>query len=93
VSEIMESNGSSSMATVCGCSLAMMDAGVPISKPVSGIAMGLIKDDDGVAILSDILGDEDHLGDMDFKVAGTVPKTVSLLCRWISKSPASPRKS
>jgi len=68
VSEIMESNGSSSMATVCGCSLAMMDAGVPIKRPVSGIAMGLIKDDDGVAVLSDILGDEDHLGDMDFKV-------------------------
>jgi len=70
VAEIMESNGSSSMATVCGCSLAMMDAGVPISKPVSGIAMGLIKEGDDVAILSDILGDEDHLGDMDFKVAG-----------------------
>ncbi|MBR9834508.1 MAG: polyribonucleotide nucleotidyltransferase [Alphaproteobacteria bacterium] len=71
VSEITESNGSSSMATVCGCSLAMMDAGVPLKRPVSGIAMGLIKDDEGVAVLSDILGDEDHLGDMDFKVAGT----------------------
>ncbi len=71
VSEITESNGSSSMATVCGCSLAMMDAGVPVKRPVSGIAMGLIKDDEGVAVLSDILGDEDHLGDMDFKVAGT----------------------
>ena len=71
VSEIMESNGSSSMATVCGCSLAMMDAGVPLKRPVSGIAMGLIKEDDGIAVLSDILGDEDHLGDMDFKVAGT----------------------
>jgi len=71
VSEITESNGSSSMATVCGCSLAMMDAGVPLKRPVSGIAMGLIKDDEGIAVLSDILGDEDHLGDMDFKVAGT----------------------
>ena len=78
VSEIMESNGSSSMATVCGCSLAMMDAGVPIKRPVSGIAMGLIKDDDGVAVLSDILGDEDHLGDMDFKVAGTEHGITSL---------------
>ena len=71
VSEITESNGSSSMATVCGSSLAMMDAGVPISSPVSGIAMGLIKEGDDFAVLSDILGDEDHLGDMDFKVAGT----------------------
>ena len=71
VSEITESNGSSSMATVCGTSLSMMDAGVPLARPVAGIAMGLIKEDDGVAILSDILGDEDHLGDMDFKVAGT----------------------
>ena len=78
VSEITESNGSSSMATVCGCSLAMMDAGVPIRKPVSGIAMGLIRDGDGVAILSDILGDEDHLGDMDFKVAGTEDGITSL---------------
>ena len=71
VSEITESNGSSSMATVCGASLAMMDAGVPIKRPVSGIAMGLIKEGDDFAVLSDILGDEDHLGDMDFKVAGT----------------------
>ena len=71
VSEITESNGSSSMATVCGTSLAMMDAGVPLPRSVAGIAMGLIKEDDGVAVLSDILGDEDHLGDMDFKVAGT----------------------
>jgi polyribonucleotide nucleotidyltransferase len=71
VSEITESNGSSSMATVCGTSLSMMDAGVPLVRPVAGIAMGLIKEDEGVAILSDILGDEDHLGDMDFKVAGT----------------------
>ncbi|WP_375269186.1 polyribonucleotide nucleotidyltransferase, partial [Phenylobacterium sp.] len=69
VSEILESNGSSSMATVCGASLALMDAGVPLKKPVSGIAMGLILESDGFAVLSDILGDEDHLGDMDFKVA------------------------
>ncbi len=78
VSEITESNGSSSMATVCGSSLALMDAGVPISRPVSGIAMGLIKEKDGVAVLSDILGDEDHLGDMDFKVAGTEKGITSL---------------
>lgn len=71
VSEITESNGSSSMATVCGTSLAMMDAGVPLKRPVAGIAMGLIKEKAGFIILSDILGDEDHLGDMDFKVAGT----------------------
>ncbi|WP_455385568.1 polyribonucleotide nucleotidyltransferase [Acidihalobacter prosperus] len=71
VSEITESNGSSSMASVCGTSLALMDAGVPLKAPVAGIAMGLIKEQDGFAVLSDILGDEDHLGDMDFKVAGT----------------------
>ncbi len=71
VSEITESNGSSSMATVCGTSLALMDAGVPLARPVAGIAMGLIKEDEDYAVLSDILGDEDHLGDMDFKVAGT----------------------
>ena len=71
VSEITESNGSSSMASVCGSSLAMMDAGVPLKAPVAGIAMGLVKEDDGFAVLTDILGDEDHLGDMDFKVAGT----------------------
>jgi len=71
VSEITESNGSSSMATVCGSSLALMDAGVPIKSPVAGIAMGLIKEGDQFAVLSDILGDEDHLGDMDFKVAGS----------------------
>ena len=71
VSEITESNGSSSMATVCGTSLALMDAGVPLKAPVAGIAMGLIKEGDKFAVLSDILGDEDHLGDMDFKVAGT----------------------
>ncbi len=71
VSEITESNGSSSMATVCGSSLSLMDAGVPLPRPVAGIAMGLIKEDRGFAVLTDILGDEDHLGDMDFKVAGT----------------------
>jgi polyribonucleotide nucleotidyltransferase len=71
VSEVTESNGSSSMATVCGASLSMMDAGVPLAHPIAGIAMGLIKEDDEFAVLSDILGDEDHLGDMDFKVAGT----------------------
>ena len=71
VSEITESNGSSSMATVCGSSLALMDAGVPLKRPVAGVAMGLIKEDRGFAVLTDILGDEDHLGDMDFKVAGT----------------------
>jgi polyribonucleotide nucleotidyltransferase len=78
VSEIFESNGSSSMASVCGSSLALMDAGVPIKKPVSGIAMGLILESDGFAVLSDILGDEDHLGDMDFKVAGTHDGITSL---------------
>ena len=78
VSEITESNGSSSMATVCGSSLSMMDAGVPLKAPVAGIAMGLIKEDDGYAVLSDILGDEDHLGDMDFKVAGTGAGVTSL---------------
>ena len=71
VSEIMESNGSSSMASVCGSSLSMMDAGVPLSAPVAGIAMGLVKEEDKFVVLTDILGDEDHLGDMDFKVAGT----------------------
>ena len=78
VSEITESNGSSSMATVCGTSLALMDAGVPIAKAVAGIAMGLILEEDRHAILSDILGDEDHLGDMDFKVAGTRDGVTSL---------------
>ncbi|MGP1394058.1 MAG: polyribonucleotide nucleotidyltransferase [Inquilinaceae bacterium] len=78
VSEITESNGSSSMATVCGTSLAMMDAGVPLTRPVAGIAMGLIKDGERFAVLSDILGDEDHLGDMDFKVAGTDQGITSL---------------
>lgn len=71
VSEITESNGSSSMASVCGASLSLMDAGVPIKRPVSGVAMGLVKEDNEFAVLTDILGDEDHLGDMDFKVAGT----------------------
>ncbi|HSR72427.1 MAG TPA: polyribonucleotide nucleotidyltransferase [Kiloniellales bacterium] len=78
VSEITESNGSSSMATVCGASLALMDAGVPISRSVAGIAMGLIKEGNDFAVLSDILGDEDHLGDMDFKVAGTERGVTSL---------------
>ncbi|HWP34144.1 MAG TPA: polyribonucleotide nucleotidyltransferase [Thermodesulfobacteriota bacterium] len=78
VSDILESNGSSSMATVCGASLSLMDAGVKISAPVAGIAMGLIKEGDEVVILSDILGDEDHLGDMDFKVAGTAKGITAL---------------
>ncbi|MEC9401539.1 polyribonucleotide nucleotidyltransferase [Roseibium algicola] len=78
VSEVTESNGSSSMATVCGTSLSLMDAGVPLKAPVAGIAMGLIKDGDRFAVLSDILGDEDHLGDMDFKVAGTQDGITSL---------------
>ena len=78
VSEILESNGSSSMATVCGGSLALMDAGVALKRPVAGIAMGLIKEGDRFAVLSDILGDEDHLGDMDFKVAGTAEGITSL---------------
>ena len=78
VSEVTESNGSSSMATVCGTSLALMDAGVPIKKPVAGIAMGLIKEKKEFSVLSDILGDEDHLGDMDFKVAGTTDGITSL---------------
>ena len=78
VSEVTESNGSSSMATVCGTSLAMMDAGVPLKRSVAGIAMGLIKEGDSFAVLSDILGDEDHLGDMDFKVAGTQDGITSL---------------
>ncbi len=78
VSEVLESNGSSSMASVCGGSMAMMDAGVPIKRPVSGIAMGLIKEGEDIVILSDILGDEDHLGDMDFKVVGTCDGITSL---------------
>ncbi|MBI2784280.1 MAG: polyribonucleotide nucleotidyltransferase [Gammaproteobacteria bacterium] len=78
VSEITESNGSSSMASVCGSSLALMDAGVPLKAPVAGIAMGLVKDDNGFAVLTDILGDEDHLGDMDFKVAGTTAGITAL---------------
>ncbi len=78
VSEITESNGSSSMATVCGTSMSLMDAGVPLQRPVAGIAMGLIKEEDKYVILSDILGDEDHLGDMDFKVAGTSEGITSL---------------
>ena len=78
VSEITESNGSSSMASVCGTSLALMDAGVPMKAPVAGIAMGLVKDEDGFAVLTDILGDEDHLGDMDFKVAGSASGVTAL---------------
>ncbi len=78
VSEITESNGSSSMASVCGSSLALMDAGVPLKAPVAGIAMGLVKEENGFAILTDILGDEDHLGDMDFKVAGTADGITAL---------------
>ncbi|MGH7931266.1 MAG: polyribonucleotide nucleotidyltransferase, partial [Candidatus Binatia bacterium] len=78
VSEVLESNGSTSMATVCGGSLSLMDAGVPVSAPVAGIAMGLIKEGEHVRVLSDILGDEDHLGDMDFKVAGTFEGVTSL---------------
>lgn len=78
VSEVLESNGSSSMATVCGGSMALMDAGVPLKRPVSGIAMGLIKEGEKVVILSDILGDEDHLGDMDFKIVGTSDGITSL---------------
>jgi len=78
VSEITESNGSSSMASVCGASLAMMDAGVPLKAPVAGIAMGLVKEESGFAVLTDILGDEDHLGDMDFKVAGTAAGITAL---------------
>jgi polyribonucleotide nucleotidyltransferase len=78
VSEVLESNGSSSMATVCGGSLALMDAGVPIKAPCAGVAMGLIKEDDRIAILTDILGTEDHLGDMDFKVAGTAEGITSI---------------
>jgi len=78
VSEVLESNGSSSMATVCGGTLSLMDAGVPIKAPVAGIAMGLIKEGEAIRILSDILGDEDHLGDMDFKVAGTAEGITAL---------------
>jgi polyribonucleotide nucleotidyltransferase len=93
VSDILESNGSSSMASVCGGSLAMMDAGVPIKAPVAGIAMGLIMDEKTgkYAVLSDIAGAEDHYGDMDFKVAGTA--RASPRCRWTSRSPASPPRS
>ncbi|MHB8707485.1 MAG: polyribonucleotide nucleotidyltransferase [Desulfuromonadales bacterium] len=78
VSDVLESNGSSSMASVCGASMALMDAGVPVSRPIAGIAMGLIKEGDDVAVLSDILGDEDHLGDMDFKVTGAAEGITAL---------------
>ena len=91
VSETLESNGSSSMGSVCGSTLALMDAGVPIKAPVSGIAMGLVKEGDDYVILTDIQGAEDHLGDMDFKVAGT--RTGSPRSRWTSRSPASRRRS
>ena len=91
LSDITEFNGSSSMATVCGGSLAMMDAGVPLKRPVSGIAMGLILEGKDFAVISDILGDEDHLGDMDFKVAGTSDGITAF--RWTSRSPGSPRRS
>ena len=87
VSDILESNGSSSMASVCGSSLSLMDAGVPITRPVAGIAMGLIKEGDDYVVLTDIAGVEDHLGDMDFKVAGT--DRASRRSRWTSRSPAS----
>jgi len=87
VAEVLESNGSSSMATVCSSSMSLMHAGVPVSRPVAGIAMGLITDETRYAVLSDILGDEDHLGDMDFKVAGTKEGITGF--RWISRSPAS----
>jgi polyribonucleotide nucleotidyltransferase len=91
VSDILESNGSSSMATVCGASLALMQAGIPIKGAVAGVAMGLVKEGDNYAILTDIAGAEDHYGDMDFKVAGTrkgIPR-----CRWTSRSWASLRRS
>ncbi len=78
VSEILESNGSCSMASVCGASLALMDAGVPIKAPVAGVAMGLVKEGERFEVLTDILGDEDHLGDMDFKVAGTADGVTAL---------------
>merc|ERR1712127_878831 len=78
VSEITESNGSSSMASVCGTSLALMDAGVPMKAPIAGVAMGLVKEGNRYAVLTDILGDEDHLGDMDFKVAGTAAGVTAL---------------
>ena len=89
VSEITESNGSSSMASVCGTSLALMDAGVPVTAPIAGVAMGLVKEGNRYAVLTDILGDEDHLGDMDFKVAGT-KRYYS--CKWTSRSKASPKR-
>jgi len=91
VSEITESNGSSSMASVCGTSLALMDAGVPTSAPVAGVAMGLVKEADRFAVLTDILGDEDHLGDMDFKVAGTSNGVTAL--QMDIKIQASPKRS
>ncbi len=91
VSDILESNGSSSMATVCGATLSLMDAGVPIVSPVAGVAMGLVLEDEKYAVLTDIAGAEDHYGDMDFKVAGT--RKASPACRWTSRSPRSPSPS
>ncbi len=91
VSDILESNGSSSMATVCSCCMALMDAGAPIKAPVAGVAMGLIKEGDRVAVLTDILGVEDHLGDMDFKVTGT--RRASPPSSWTPRSPASAGRS
>ena len=91
VSEVLESNGSSSMATVCAGTLSLLQAGVPLKMPVAGIAMGLITEGDRYAVLSDILGDEDHLGDMDFKVPA--PPGASPASRWTSRSPAYPRRS
>lgn len=91
VSEITESNGSSSMASVCGSSLALMDAGVPIKASVAGIAMGLVKEENDFVVLSDILGDEDHLGDMDFKVAGTATGVTAL--QMDIKIEVSPKRS
>ena len=92
VSDILESNGSSSMASICGGTLALMDAGVPIKSPVAGVAMGLVKEGDRYAVLSDIAGEEDHYGDMDFKVAGTRDRA-SPPSRWTSRSAGSRRRS
>ena len=92
VSDILESNGSSSMATVCGASLSLMDAGVPIKAAVAGVAMGLVKEGDKTVVLTDIQGLEDHLGDMDFKVAGTADGR-HRRSRWTSRSRGSPRPS
>ncbi len=92
VSEVMSSNGSTSMASVCGSTLSLMATGVPLIRPVAGIAMGLIKEGDKYAVLTDIQGMEDHLGDMDFKVAGT-ERRASRRCKWTSRSRASAMRS